>query len=206
MRERGAQRQRGIARQGRAVIVLGIDPGTAALGYGILERRAVGFGRSTTASSSRAPIVACRTAQRRPHRGLGPDRAPPADDHRRRATVLLSNAQTAFAGRPGPWCRPPCGGPARRHGLRSDPERGQERGRGLWRRRQGAGRPDGRGGPWDAGASDAGRCRRRPGGSHLGCALGPIGNGHGYGAVGRAVLDRSAIAPMTTAGRPTSRP
>ena len=38
--------------RGRArVIVLGIDPGTAALGYGIVDGPAAGCARSTTAAS-----------------------------------------------------------------------------------------------------------------------------------------------------------
>ena len=44
---------RGAHGRGRRMIILGIDPGTAMLGYGIVERTGPAFERSTTASSRR---------------------------------------------------------------------------------------------------------------------------------------------------------
>ena len=59
-RHRERRHPRGAAGRGCRVIVLGIDPGTAALGYGIVDRnggglRAIDYGCLTTSATSRCP-------------------------------------------------------------------------------------------------------------------------------------------------------
>ena len=151
------------------MIVLGIDPGTAALGYGIIERtggrlREVDHGCLVTSPDLPLPerLLAIHTLIDELLRSTG------QASIGRRAAVLLQERPDGVRGRAGARGRPPRGRAVRRPGPRGDPERGQERGRGLRRGRQGPGRADGPAGPGHGRAAAAGRCRRRPGDRHLG--------------------------------------
>jgi crossover junction endodeoxyribonuclease RuvC len=185
------------------VIVLGIDPGTAALGYGILERRggrlrSVDYGVVVTSANWSLPdrLNAVHTAVSdliELHRPtiIGVERL-----------FFSRNAQTAFAV-----------GQARgvvllaaaQHGVtvcEATPNevKSAVAGYGAADKEQVArmvavvlGMTDP---PTPDDAADA-----------LAVAIwaahsAPAANGHGYGAVGAAVLDRSAIAPMTTGRTP----
>ena len=114
-RDRQLRHPRGRLRRGRRVIVLGIDPGTAALGYGIVERtRRPRCARSTTAASNTSPdlslperLLAIHALRRRA------DRAPRAGPRRRRAAVLLAQRPDGVRGRPGARRRAAGRGPAR---------------------------------------------------------------------------------------------
>ena len=124
--------------------VLGIDPGTAALGYGIVERtggrlREVDHGCLTTSPDLSLPerLLAIHASST----SCSPSTSPTSMGVERlffsrnvqtalgvgqaRGVVLLAAAQHGIAG------------------PRGDPERGQERDRGVRRGRQGTGRADG---------------------------------------------------------------
>ena len=135
---------RGRLRRGRWMKVLGIDPGTAALGYGIVERtggrlREVDHGCLVTSPDLSMPerllaihsLVEELLASHRPDL-MGVERL-----------FFSRNVQTALGVGPGPRRRPAGCCPARDAGPRGDPERGQERDRRLRRGRQGAGPADG---------------------------------------------------------------
>jgi crossover junction endodeoxyribonuclease RuvC len=185
------------------VIVLGIDPGTAALGYGILERRggrlrSVDYGVVVTSANRSLPdrlnavhIAVCDLIELHRPTIIGVERL-----------FFSRNAQTAFAV-----------GQARgvvllaaaQHGVtvcEATPNevKSAVAGYGAADKEQVArmvavvlGMPDP---PTPDDAADA-----------LAVAIwaahsAPAANGHGYGAVGAPVLDRSAIAPMTPGRTP----
>ena len=97
---------RGRLRRGRRVIILGIDPGTAALGYGIIERqrdrlRAVDYGCVVTTPD--VPLGERLLAIHQALQELIETHEPAVVG--RRADLLLRNAQTAMAvGQPAGWC------------------------------------------------------------------------------------------------------
>ena len=124
--------------------VLGIDPGTAALGYGIVERtggrlREVDHGCLTTSPDLSMPerllaihaLVDELLALHEPDL-MGVERL-----------FFSRNVQTALGVGQARGRRPARRGPARDARPRGDPERGQERDHGLRRGRQGAGPADG---------------------------------------------------------------
>ena len=136
------------ARRGRRVIILGIDPGTAMLGYGVIERtgprlRAIDFGVISTPSTLTLPerlesIYLALTDLIELHAPV---------DGRRRAAVLHQERPDGLRRRAGQGSRA-----ARRRSARSGSPRGHaQRGEGghcrpRWRR-QGAGRAHGPGHP-----------------------------------------------------------
>ena len=192
--DRQLRHPRGRLRRGRRVIVLGIDPGTAALGYGIVERTGgpAPRGRPRLPDDEPGPVAA-RAAARDPRAGRRAARAPPAGPARGRAAVLLAQRPDRVRRRPGARRRAAGRGPARDAGPRGDPERGQERDRGLRRGRQGAGPADGPARPRDERAAAARRRRRRAGHRDLGRQ-----HASGPGPTATAgVLDRAAVAPIT---------
>ena len=130
------------------MIVLGIDPGTAALGYGIVDRsggrlRAVDYGCLRRAPDSPLPerLLAHPRARRRAHRDAPARTWSRSSGCSSRATPRRPSRSARRGGRAAR------GGPGRRAGPRGDAERGQGRGHRLRRGRQGAGRADGPGGP-----------------------------------------------------------
>ena len=171
------------------MIVLGIDPGTAALGYGIVESTRARSARSTTASRDVAGRVAAGPAAGDPRARRRADRLAPADIVAVERLFFSRNVQTAFGVGPGAWRRAPGGGPARGAGPRGDAERGEVGDRRLWRGRQGPGPADGPDGPRHGRAATARRRRGRPGDRGLGGEHGRFGAG--------ASCRRSSIGPRS---------
>ena len=132
------------------MIVLGIDPGTAALGYGIVERtrgpvREVDHGCLETSPGPVAP--GAPAGDPRARRRAARARTSPTVVAVERL-FFSKNVQTAFAVGPGPRRRAAGGRAARRARPRGD-ARARSRApiAGLRRRRQGAGPADGPAGP-----------------------------------------------------------
>jgi crossover junction endodeoxyribonuclease RuvC len=142
------------------VIVLGIDPGTAALGYGIVERngghlRAVDYGCLTTTADEALPE---RLARIHAHVAeLIETHSPDVVAVER--LFFSRNAQTAFA--VGQARGVVLLAAAQAGVLVREAQRGQGRRHGVRQRREGAGRADGGGDPRAARGPHARRRRRR---------------------------------------------
>ena len=113
------------------MIVLGIDPGTAALGYGIVESTAGGLREVDHGCLDDEPgPVAAGAAARDPRRSsTSCSRSHQPDVMARRAAVLLAQRPDGVRRRPGARRRAAGGGPARDARPRGDAERGQDRDR-----------------------------------------------------------------------------
>ena len=122
------------------MIVLGIDPGTAALGYGLVEEHGgPAASRRLRLPRHLAPTCPSATDWRRSTRCV----ADLISSHRpaligRRAALLQPQRPDGVRRRPGPRRRPPGGRPGPDPRSRGDPQRGQARGRRLRLGRQGS--------------------------------------------------------------------
>ena len=191
---------RGPPRRGRRVIVLGIDPGTAALGYGIVERTGGSLREVDHGCLDHEPgPVAAGPAARDPRPRRGADRDPPA-----RTSSPSSGCSSRRTPRPrspsarrAAWCcsprRRPASPSARRRRTRS---RWRVTGYGSADKEQVARMVDGD--PAAGRGPDAGRRRRRPGDRdlHRQRASGrPVASRRHRRGATAPILDRAAVEP-----------
>ena len=187
-------------RGGRRVIVLGIDPGTAAMGYGIVERKerppADGRRRHVRHEAGRLAPEAAPRDPRLPRRA---DRAPPAGPRRRRAAVLLAQRADRVRGRAGARRRAARGRAGRGARARGHAERGQAR-----RHRLTGARTRSRSGGWSRSAWGSPRAPQPDDTADALAIAIWAANAERPGASERrsSVLDRASVDPMR---RPTGR-